>query len=384
VKKYIKPAYNQQLYNNRYAIGHKDRARFQKNTTTENIFPINNKYPDKTQPLGVFDEQNEHYMHYLFKRQKEFEKRADLHIRLAKDLSKKRAQHRIVSRTDVRTEDISIDDVNYGGDIEPTTGLQFGIGFDDYLRKRIKQTKEETKSDVNMDELVAKLGFLDLREFIAVNKYVLEAENHVDYVNKAKSNFLKLALSRLNEKKKEEVTNHLRKIDELNPTETAKEKENLKIEYMFNSIPESKEIFYKFYYKIKELNEKEKHILMDEFEKFNKMKESLDKKSAKGHEFDNHNYLFKNHGAYDLNDYMERIIKQYRDERTTELKLDSQALRDKIKEIEQGIKSLSEKHPIIITYEGVYLLSKFYSIFNKYKRVYYPTNLETERLIVSK
>jgi hypothetical protein len=57
----------------------------------------------------------------------------------------------------------------------------------------------------NLEELIRKVGVLDLREFIAINKFLIEAEEHNEIMNKIKGRFLSLAIERMDETKVQEV-----------------------------------------------------------------------------------------------------------------------------------------------------------------------------------
>jgi hypothetical protein len=54
-----------------------------------------------------------------------------------------------------------------------------------------------------MDELVEKLGYLDFRDALAANKYILEAKKHGDYHQQARVRTLSLAMSRMSRLKRE-------------------------------------------------------------------------------------------------------------------------------------------------------------------------------------
>lgn len=54
-----------------------------------------------------------------------------------------------------------------------------------------------------MDNLVEKLGFLDYRDALAANKYILEAKRHGDYHQQARAKTLALALNRMTKLKRE-------------------------------------------------------------------------------------------------------------------------------------------------------------------------------------
>jgi len=56
-----------------------------------------------------------------------------------------------------------------------------------------------------MDDLVEKLGYLDYRDALAANKYILEAKRHGDYHQKARAKTLALAMNRMTKLKREQI-----------------------------------------------------------------------------------------------------------------------------------------------------------------------------------
>jgi hypothetical protein len=60
--------------------------------------------------------------------------------------------------------------------------LPYGLGFD-YLIKRKMDTidKEKVWNNKVMDQLVEKLGYMDYRDFLTCNKYIIEAKRSKDY-----------------------------------------------------------------------------------------------------------------------------------------------------------------------------------------------------------
>ena len=62
-----------------------------------------------------------------------------------------------------------------------------------------------------MDDLVEKLGYLDYRDALAANKYILEAKRHGDYHQKARARTLSLALSRMTRLKREQFEKRVSK-----------------------------------------------------------------------------------------------------------------------------------------------------------------------------
>ena len=49
-----------------------------------------------------------------------------------------------------------------------------------------------------MDELVEQLGYMDYRDALACNKYIIETKFHNDYHQQARAKILGVAMSRLN------------------------------------------------------------------------------------------------------------------------------------------------------------------------------------------
>ena len=56
-----------------------------------------------------------------------------------------------------------------------------------------------------MDDLVEKLGYLDYRDALAANKYILEAKRHGDYHQQARAKTLSLAMNRMTRLKREQL-----------------------------------------------------------------------------------------------------------------------------------------------------------------------------------
>ena len=63
----------------------------------------------------------------------------------------------------------------------------------------------DAKLNEHLVELTKKIGFLDLREFIALNRFIIEGEQHTDLINQLKSKFVGIALERMDKVKADEV-----------------------------------------------------------------------------------------------------------------------------------------------------------------------------------
>lgn len=67
-------------------------------------------------------------------------------------------------------------------DYDDTYKLPYGVGYDHIIKKKTDMiNKQKFQNNKVMDELVEKLGYLDYRDALACNKYILEAKRHQDY-----------------------------------------------------------------------------------------------------------------------------------------------------------------------------------------------------------
>jgi hypothetical protein len=322
-------------------------------------------------------------MFHINKRAFELQERTDRHIALAKATMVAKNKKKIFM-----SKNLNVDELGVSNEIavDKDTGLIHGLGFDHLISSSLASSKEEMNDEKyqegNLNQLINKLGYLDFREFVALNKYIVDAANHEDLVNQTKSKFLQIAMQKMNSYQKEELKKNFRKIDESYKDSKAKDKNDLKIEFMLNNIEESKELFYNYYYKLKEMNEREEAKAMNEFEKYEQMSKSLQDSKIKASDLDD--TLSYNNDSnskkYDLNDYMERIIKTYRDQRTISVKTDSETIINKLRFMATKFAS----KPYITSdkiFNNAIILAKYQTFLNKYKKIYIPTNIETERLM---
>lgn len=84
--------------------------------------------------------------------------------------------------------------------------LPYGVGFDSIIKKKADMIdKQKFWNNRVMDELVTKLGYMDYRDALAVNKYILEAKRHGDYHQQARSKILSVAMSKYNSQKRVDI-----------------------------------------------------------------------------------------------------------------------------------------------------------------------------------
>ena len=92
--------------------------------------------------------------------------------------------------------------------VDDEFNLPYGFGFDYVIKEKADLiNNKKFKNNQLMDELVEKLGYMDYRDALAMNKYILEAKRHGDYHQQARARTLTLALNRMNRLKREEIDN---------------------------------------------------------------------------------------------------------------------------------------------------------------------------------
>ena len=74
--------------------------------------------------------------------------------------------------------------------------LPIGTEFDYILKSKQKENNSKKQlNDIKMDELVAKLGYIDYRDALACNKYIMEAKRSGEYHQVARARILEVAFN---------------------------------------------------------------------------------------------------------------------------------------------------------------------------------------------
>ena len=77
--------------------------------------------------------------------------------------------------------------------------LPYGLGYDAVIKKKTDGVdKQKYWNNKVMDELVDKLGYMDYRDALACNKYILETKRHGDYHQHARARILSVAMAKYN------------------------------------------------------------------------------------------------------------------------------------------------------------------------------------------
>ena len=173
---------------------------FRNNKNTEQIHANEVLFPDKNLPSPLEDETNQTFHEHLINFQTQTKNRLRSHLKISERVLQDVNffdSEKLIKGNAGMTSQFMDDD----------TGLLYGVGFDSFIHKINKDKQEILSQDNKIDLLVNKLGYLDLREFLALNRYILEAKSHSDTLVQAKAKYLEEAVSKLTRKKREEVRN---------------------------------------------------------------------------------------------------------------------------------------------------------------------------------
>ena len=106
------------------------------------------------------------------------------------------------STTQIKEQGVWVDRFEYDDQFK----LPYGVGFDHIIKKKADMIdKQKFWNNRVMDELVNKLGYMDYRDALAVNKYIIEAKRHGDYHQQARSKILTVAISKYNSQKRVDI-----------------------------------------------------------------------------------------------------------------------------------------------------------------------------------
>jgi hypothetical protein len=136
----------------------------------------------------------------------------------------------------------------------------------------------------SLDLISNELQYLDLREFIALNKIVLEGSQHKEIINQVKAKFLNLALKRMSNQKERETKVFFKTLKEENLQGGREGKAKMldtQIDYLLNQGDELKELYYKCYYKIKQIKTQKDNKDKLEYKKYQSLEKiTSDRKNS--------------------------------------------------------------------------------------------------------
>ena len=181
------------------------------------------------------------------------------------------------------------------------------------LRRTVKTKGEEVKSGMN--ELLSKLGYLDYRDFLCLNKYLVEKQVNEKIITKAKKNILNVALELVEDSKRKD----LKKILDKNGIKNF----DKNVQDVFNF----QELFNKYYDIIKKAHYEDENNLKSLEEKMEEIN-NLGSKEFKT--FQDYKDMAQNHlsdalmdeKSFGFNSEIDDMIRKYRRARMKPIKQD--------------------------------------------------------------
>ena len=167
----------------------KERAR--------NIFRYDTQFPDvENDERNLYrDHDSTLFAKSEWKKRNEHELRRIDIMRLIRLKEKLRKKNNMIKGQKVSVKQAR--EIYHKGKIDPEFNVITGYGHEEFLK--LIRHKTDLKRNVNnqmMDQLVEKLGFLDYRDFLAVNKYIIESKRAEEYHVFARGQILSEAMKR--------------------------------------------------------------------------------------------------------------------------------------------------------------------------------------------
>lgn len=76
--------------------------------------------------------------------------------------------------------------------------LPIGTEFDFIIKRKAEEIdSQKNQNNIKMDELVEKLGYMDYRDALACNKYIIEAKRSKDYHQVVRGRILEAAFAEM-------------------------------------------------------------------------------------------------------------------------------------------------------------------------------------------
>lgn len=88
--------------------------------------------------------------------------------------------------------------------VDDQMDLPVGTEYDFIIKAKAEEIDSQKQhNNIKMDELIVKLGYMDYRDALACNKYIIEAKRSKEYNQVARARVLEIAFSKMNNKARE-------------------------------------------------------------------------------------------------------------------------------------------------------------------------------------
>lgn len=148
--------------------------------------------------------------------------------------------------------------------------LAVGTGYDFVIKKKAEEIdSQKLENNVVMDELVEKLGYMDYRDALACNKYIIEAKKSGDYHQVARARILQIAFSRMDQDKRTKIQRASRQ----EAKESGKQAEQIQLETIMDENSEFAEMYRDTFAEEKRSKEVDTQRIDDVHERFDYFKD---------------------------------------------------------------------------------------------------------------
>ena len=164
------------------------------------------------------------------------------------------------------------EEVDVNVKVDQEFNLPYGFGFD-YIIKEKADLMGDEKFENNkvMDQLVTKLGYMDYRDMLALNRYILDAKRQGDYHQKARAKTLTLAMSQMTRLRREQVDKQVAEAmakERRTGAGASGDRDQKKLELVMNEDSLMAQVYQENYQDIKEAAEREGNDLRDLHKRF--------------------------------------------------------------------------------------------------------------------
>lgn len=123
-----------------------------------------------------------------------------------------------IDAAQIKEKGVWVDRLEYDDEFK----LPYGVGYDTIIKKRTDMVdKQKYWNNKVMDELVSHLGYVDYRDALACNKYIMDVKRHGDYHQQARAKILSVAMAKYTAQKRQEIDHKAAAVADL-PKDEAK------------------------------------------------------------------------------------------------------------------------------------------------------------------
>lgn len=154
--------------------------------------------------------------------------------------------------------------------VDDQLNLAIGTEFDYIIKAKSEQNDDEKNiNNIKMDELIEKLGYMDYRDALACNKYIIEAKRSGDYHQVARARTLEIAFARLGDERMTAIQNAAR----VSAKASGKDYKQVELQQIMDEDSELAEIYKDTFQQEKLDREYDWQVVKDVHDRFDKIRD---------------------------------------------------------------------------------------------------------------